>query len=175
MSSTGRVATWWTSPEVVLVLEDHPSSVPETKRLFRKAAGKPGNYAALLLTGLVLQSSCGSGRVLQAWGALPRELHCCASFLPRERTVFWLSFLFALFFPPLFSPIFKSCGSAYWALQNTSSTVTCRKRHTTTCLKIFISAVYMYCDLVPSHTTAELRIYWICEPNMWFKISFFFS
>lgn len=34
----------------------HPVGVPGTKSLFRKAAGKPGRDAALLLRGRVLQS-----------------------------------------------------------------------------------------------------------------------
>lgn len=32
----------------------------------------------------------------------------------------------------------------------------------------------MYCDLVSPQASAVLRIYWICEPNMWFKISLLF-
>lgn len=39
---------------------------------------------------------------------------------------------------------------------------------------VLIPAACMYCDLVSSHASAMLRIYWICEPNMWFKISHLF-
>lgn len=51
--STGRLAMWWTSSEVVLVLEDAMHQVSLEQRSFRKAAGKPGKDAALLLMGLV--------------------------------------------------------------------------------------------------------------------------
>lgn len=55
-----------------------------------------------------------------------------------------------------------------------SSTAACKRRHTITGLKILISAIYMYCDSVSSHASAVLRIYWICEPNTWFRISHMF-
>lgn len=52
--STGRLAMWWTSSEVVLALEDAIHQVSLEQRIFRKAAGKSGKDAALLLMGLVL-------------------------------------------------------------------------------------------------------------------------
>lgn len=94
----------------------------------------------------------------------------------KQSTVFgFLShFICSFFIFPFHFPFLNLTDQHTVHYKILGSTVTCRKRHTITCLKIFLSAVYMYCDLVSSHTSAELRIYWIYEPNMWFKISLFF-
>lgn len=161
MSSTGMLATWWTSPEVVPVLDD----VTHQGTLQNKETGQKGSRQ-MRKRCCIAANVADPSTLMCEWNGIA-SLRCPAKtatllcqLLPKTEYGLWLSFSFCSLFSPL--PLlfpFSSLADQHTVQYKTpSSTVAHRKRHTLICLKIFLLP-FVCMHLVSFHDNEELRIY----------------
>lgn len=149
VSSTGRLATWWTSSDVVLVPEDVTQWVSLEQRACSER--QQANQEEMLHCCLEGGSFKANVEMEEMEGYRKREEPCqesciamLASFQNRARFLAFLFILFTLlFFLPLLFPFLNLVDQHAVDYKIPNSTVTCRKRHAIMCLKIFFCGMYV--------------------------------